>query len=222
MTDISSSVDVPAEDYPAVIQLPEFRPPAHLDGRSYSGGIDVYAQRTIQVAGLPPEELAQRLGAKAMRWTTRFGGHTFPRLIAKIAYTFLVADVGLGGIDRAYVVPGILGTTNDIGRWVGCDETEEITDPRYLHAVSIRIVNDEAIARVRLFVGHNAPEYIVVVGRVKPGTKTGNFRPSGPQGQVRVRTLADVHANSTRAPAPFLPPNHTLSIDLRPAGKPLA
>lgn len=91
-----------------------------------------------------------------MRWTTQFAGHTFLRMIAKIAYTVTVADVGLEAIDTAYVIPAILGKTNDIGRWAGCDEVETITDPRYLHGVAQQIENGEVIVRVRLFAGYRA------------------------------------------------------------------
>jgi hypothetical protein len=205
------SVDVPVEDYPAIIQFPEFLPPGYF-GRPYNSGVDVCGVRTIQVAGPSPEIVGRRLGAKRMQITTTFKGHAFPRLIAKIAYAFVVADVGLPGIDSAYVLPAILGETDDIGRWFGCDGTEYITDPRYLHGVAMQVVNGDAIVRVRLFVNFNTPEYIVAVGRLKPNAKTGNFRPSGHLGEVRTRTLAEVQAGATRAPAPSIPENHAVSV----------
>jgi hypothetical protein len=206
------SVDVPVIDYPALMQLPEFLPPAYF-GREYKGGIDPCGVPTIQAAGPPAEMLARQIGIKRIQVTTTFEGHTFPRLLAKIAYTFLVADVGLDGIETAYVLRAILGRTNDIGQWVGCDETEYITDARWLHGVSMQVIKGEAIARVRLFINCNAPEYIVVVGRLTPDAKTGNFRPSGPLGEVRTRTITDVLANATRAPTPAMPENHPPSAD---------
>jgi hypothetical protein len=208
-------VEVPLEEYPAVVQFPEFLPPAHLDGRAYTGGIQPNGVRTIQVAGPPANEVARRLAAKRIRWTTNFAGHTFLRLIAKVAYTFVVADVGLEGIATAYVVPGILGQSEDLGCWAGCDGVETIVDPSYLHGVSQQIVNDEVIVRVRLFARYQAPEYVVVVGRLHPGAPHGRFRASGPQGVTRTRTLADVQQNAQRAPDPSIPFNHALDVTVR-------
>ena len=57
-------VQVPIEDYPAVVQFPEYLPPAYLDTRPYTSGIDLCGERTIQVAGPRPEDVGRRLGAK--------------------------------------------------------------------------------------------------------------------------------------------------------------
>ncbi len=209
-------VQVPIEDYPAVVQFPEYLPPAYLDTRPYTSGIDLCGERTIQVAGPRPEDVGRRLGAKGMRWTTEFKRTTFPRLIAKVAYTFLVADVGLDSIETSYVVPAILEEADDIGRWVGCDEMHYITDLRYLHGVMQKIVNDEVFMRVRLFACYGAPEYVVVVGRLRPGAVAGKFKVSGPEGISRTRTHAEVEANAQPAPAPFMPKNHTVAVERIP------
>lgn len=206
-------VDLLVEDYPAVVQFPEFIPPAYLAGREYSGGIQPNGVRTIQVAGPPAHEVGRRLGAKSVRWITTFKGHSFPRLIAKIAYTFVVADVGLDGIEAAYVLPSIVGQSEDIGRWVGCDGTEALTDPTYLHGVAMRVKDGEVIVRVRLFASYGAPEYIVVVGRLRPGASRGKFRAVSPLGITRSRTLVDAQAGAQKAPEPFFPPNHSLDMD---------
>jgi len=127
------SVEVPVKDYPVLVHFVEFLRPAHLDTRPYAGGIDISGHRMIQVAGPDPKDVGQRLGAKRMRWVATHESHSLPRLIAKIAYTILVADVGLDGIEVAYVLPAILGQSQNIGRWVGCDEMEYITDQTVLH-----------------------------------------------------------------------------------------
>jgi hypothetical protein len=102
-------------------------------------------------------------------------------MIAKIAYTFVVADVGIEGIANAYVVPAILGQSEELGHWAGCDGVETIVDSSYLHGISQQIVSDEALVRVRLFARYQAPEYVVVVGRLDPGAPHGRFHASGPQ-----------------------------------------
>jgi hypothetical protein len=206
------SVDVPVKDYPVLVQFVEFSRPAHLDTRPYTGGIDISGCRTIQVAGPDPKEVGRRLGAKGMRWVATYERHYLPRLIAKIAYTFLVSDVGLDGIDVAYVLPAILGQSQDIGRWVGCDEMEYITDPRLLHGVSQAIVNNEVITRVRLFASYRAPEYVVAVGRVREGASRGKFKASGPEGFSRTRTNQEVQATAQRVPEPFTQPNSSQTV----------
>lgn len=215
-----AQVDLPVEDHPAVVQFLEFLPPAYLDGRQYGRGIDLSGHRMIQVAGPPAGDVARRLGAKSIRWVTTFLGNSYPRLIAKIAYTFVVADVGLQGIETAYVVPAILGQTDDIGRWVGCDGTEYLTDPSYFHGVAQQIVDGEIIVRVRLFARYRAPEYVVVVGRLRPGAIPGKFRVSGPEGVTRSRLLAEVVATAQKAPEPFMPSNQSLTINLKESTSP--
>jgi hypothetical protein len=193
-----TAVEVPVEDYPAVAMFLEYPPPAYLDGRTYAAGISVCGQRTVQVAGPPAEEVGRRLGAKKMQWTTTFLGNSFERLIAKIAYAFVVADVGLEGIEAAYVMPAILGEVDDIGHWIGCDGMEY--DPRFLHGVVMQVVDRDVIVRVRLFVNSHTPEYVVVVGRLTLDAATGKFRAVGPQGITRTRSIADVLASAQPAP----------------------
>ena len=168
----------------------------------------------MHFAGPPPEDVGRRLGAKKLRWTTNYLGHAFPRLIAKIAYAFVVADVGLTGIEAAYVLPAILGEADDIGRWFGCDKMEFITNPRYLHGVTMQVINREVIVRVRLFVNSHTPEYIVVVGRLTPDAVSGKFQAAAPVGITRTRSFTDVVANVEHAPPPSLRSNDSVSVEL--------
>lgn len=170
-------VEVPAKEYPAVIMFPEFRPPAILDGRQYESGIEIIAQTTGQVAGPPVEEVARRYGAKQVRFVATFKGHSFVRLIAKVAYGLMVADFGIDDWDEVYVLPSIMGQSEDSGRWVGCDGKRKLSArPLPLHGIDREVVNGEVIARVCLFAKFGAPEYIVVVGRVKPNAQPGRFK----------------------------------------------
>src|SRR5262245_50243861 len=210
-----TTVDVPVAKYPAVATFLEYRPSAYLDDRPYVSGISICGQRTIQLAGPPAEEIARELGAKKVQWTTNFREQSFERMIAKIAYTFVVADVGLEGIETAYLMPAILGETDDIGRWVGCDEMEYITDARYLHGVMMRVVDRDIIARVRLFVSSGTPEYVVVVGRLAADAKTGKFQDVGAQGIARRRSHADVLAAAKPAPPLSHRSNGSLSVQVK-------
>ena len=169
-------VVVPAKAYPAVIMFPEFRPPAHQDGRQYESGIEVIAQTNVQVAGPPIAEVAKRYGAQRVRFVATFRGHSFIRLIAKVAYGMMVADFGLDNWEEVYVLPSIMGKSDDSGRWVGCDGKRKLSSlPLPLHGIGREVVNGEVITRVCLFAQFGAPEYVVVVGRLKPNAQPGQF-----------------------------------------------
>ena len=85
--------------------------------------------------------------------------------------------MGLGAIKEGYVLPAILGESNDVGRWVGCDGREQITGPNYLHGVRTAVVNGDILARVRLFAQFGAPEYLVLVGKARENWSPTGFRP---------------------------------------------
>lgn len=174
---IFEEVLVPVEEYPAVIMFPGFRPPAWQDGREYVSGVEVISQLNVQVAGPPLKEVAKRYGTKQIRFVANFKGHSFLRLIAKIAYGTMVADFGLDGFEETYVLPAIMGTFDDIGRWVGCDgERKHRSRPLPLHTIGRSVVNGEVISRVSLFAKFGAPEYVVVVGRLRPNAQAGRFQ----------------------------------------------
>jgi len=164
------------DKYPAVILFPTFALPASLEKRDNIRGIDVNGLWTIQVSGPKVEQVAKELETKTLRFSPTFRGHSFPRLIAKIAYGVSVADFGLDGIETAYVLPAILGKSNDIGQWVGCDKEMHIKEPNYFHGVGRTVDNGEIIVRVRLFAQFGAPEYVVVVGRIAKGAKPGKLK----------------------------------------------
>jgi hypothetical protein len=91
----------------------------------------------------------------------------FARAIGKIAYGFAVLQLGLERIMDRYVVPAVLGEANDIGRWVGNDAVAPLGASTGLHALTIRVDAKEAHVFVRLFANFGAPEYHVVVGRIR-------------------------------------------------------
>ena len=191
-----TELDALVEDNPATVVFLEYPPPAYVDGRPYTSDVSVIGSRLVHFTGPTPDEVARGLGVKQLRVTATFHGLNFERLIAKIAYTCLVVD-GLNGVEIAYVLPAILGQTDDIGRWFGCDGMAYTTDPRYLHGVSLLVVDREVISRVRLFVDALTPEYVVVVGRLMPDAVRGKFRPTAPTGEIRnVVLLEDVLANA--------------------------
>ncbi|HXG06069.1 MAG TPA: hypothetical protein VNI77_01945 [Nitrososphaera sp.] len=120
------------------------------------------------------KELPKLYGAKTFSVTATWHGNCFERMLAKIAYGFAVAFVGLDCIEEAYVVPTILGQKDDAGRWIGCAADLKLEVGKFFHHIDLSIVNREILVRIKLFAIFNVPEYLVVVGRVSE-----NFHPSG-------------------------------------------
>ncbi len=95
----------------------------------------------------------------------------FLRLIAKIAYCFAVAKFGLSSFGENYLLPGILGNSNDLIRFVGSEGKQllyhEGLGTQADHLVSVGIDSDGIIgAQIKLFKDLQTPEYLVIVGRV--------------------------------------------------------
>ena len=160
---------LPASSAPAVAILPIFAaPPAHIDGRPYSGGIEVPGAHVFQVSGPPLGALApllnRQLGVRRLEFTATLERDTYERFLLKIAYSLAVFQLGLGVIAEPYVIPSILGGPNDMGRWLGCDGEDHL-GTEALHALSCGVFGSEIVCRIRLFASFSAPEYVVAVGR---------------------------------------------------------
>lgn len=88
-------------------------------------------------------------------------------MFAKIAYAFTVRVFGLDNIEEAYVVEAILGKTDDVGEWVGCDG-QKLLQTAGEQAIGQRVTEDREVeVRIRLFSFIETPEYVVIVGRVR-------------------------------------------------------
>jgi hypothetical protein len=121
--------------------------------------------------------VAKRYKTNRIKFIANFKGHSFLRLIAKVAYGITVSDFGLEGVEEAYVLPAIMGAADDIGRWVGCDGDRKLQSrPLPLHGFGRSVVNGDIICRVTLFAKFGAPEYIVVVGKLRPDARPGKFQ----------------------------------------------
>ena len=90
-------------------------------------------------------------------------------MLAKIAYCAVVAIVGLENIEEAYILQLILDEEyerDDIGMWIGCNNFSELEQINNQHIIRIFYKGRDAIVSIRLFADYNAPDYLVVVGRI--------------------------------------------------------
>lgn len=166
---IEQTINVHWKDQWKVIFLPVFPPPAFLDGRPYTEGIFSNRADVINIAD-DPREIAQRHNAEDVIHTMRNPlkvATAYAQLVAKIGYGLAVERFGLSGIEEAFVIPGILGESNDLGRWVGCDGQRTLPTTKYhLWATRFNVTDGVITVRVKLFASANGTEYLVVVGRI--------------------------------------------------------
>lgn len=162
--DDEDTVSLPLEDYPALLQFPLFKPPAFLTGESYEKGITLYGVDTISF-GPSPEEMAKKLGVTRIKFTQNYRHIEFARMIAKIAYGFSIAELGMRKLDDIFVLPAIRGEKDDIGRWVGIVDDTPQPSVKMLHHLKLLEDRDRGLllGDVRLFSDSQTPTYRVVL-----------------------------------------------------------
>jgi hypothetical protein len=161
-------IELPINEFPILLHFPVFEPPAYLNPNAYEKGIMVKGVLTVSF-GPRPEDVARSLGAKSISIRQYQEPVAFARMIAKIAYSFAVAEGKLSLLrGTSPVVSAILGKTDDIGRWVGT-----VTDPiekhdGLLHRILIHedAVRHLLIGEVHLFSDSETPRYGVVLGEI--------------------------------------------------------
>jgi len=164
-------IDIPIDQYPAILALPRFKLPAIIDKRSYDRGIGLNGLYHILLGRKSLREVGRELNADSLTYTVTYrgfkGGFSFARLLAKIAYGLAVARFGANVIDTAYVIPSILGKSDDVGKWVGT-EGESSSTTGCLHDARTFVENGDIYVRIRLFacLPGTCPVYLVVVGSV--------------------------------------------------------
>ncbi len=94
----------------------------------------------------------------------------FARFLAKVAYGFAVWHYGLDCIDENYIVPSIRGDDTRLGRWIGSvKEEDQLIHTKGVHLSLAGITADGTIiVRLRLLALFDTPEYIVIIGKIKP------------------------------------------------------
>jgi hypothetical protein len=167
-------INVPVDDHYSVIPLLEVGPPGifgnalhaqDLRNREYK--LHPFRIRTDEHI----DYLVKKYGADEMSVDFQIDVVGFLRMIAKIAYCIMVWRYGLNNIDEAYVLPAILGTSNDIWQWVGSDGTQAFYHQTKQMKTDHLVTNwftpeGELQSGVKLFKKSLTPEYLVVVGRL--------------------------------------------------------
>ena len=118
--------------------------------------------------GKNPNDIIKDYGATRIIIEPRSDTPTdFARMIAKIAFSMAVATGAFEDIDysQSFVLPAILGETDNIGHWVGTI-TEPITSSKYqLHRVMIYRDQEKGllVGDVQILSDSETPRYGVIL-----------------------------------------------------------
>lgn len=141
--------------------------PAYLDDRPYSCGVTVKGILQLYVGGPKLEDMAKDMSAEAIQTSTIFNGNDFERMLAKIGYGFAIAAYGVERFEDVYVLPSILGKTDDVGMWVGCPKNYMAEVSNNLHEAKVGTAGRDVHAHIRLFASCEGPWYQVIIGRLR-------------------------------------------------------
>jgi len=165
-----NTISLPLAEFPALLQLPKFEPPAIVAGWPLTKGVMVCGMETIHF-GKDPSTVLKGLGATTMRQTTTIDAPAFARMLAKIGYSYAVGVLGPLPLEEVPVLSFIRGDKDDGNVWLGSvDFQTESEHQGALHALTIGeyLLRDKPncrlrVARVKLFASSGATGYEVVV-----------------------------------------------------------
>ena len=163
---VQERVMLPLDEYPILLHFPIFPPPAFLNPSGYTNGIRIKGIATVSF-GPKPAEVSRNLGATSSSLTQDLKPVSFARVIAKIAYACAAAERALDKIrGDPFVLPAILGNTDDIGRWVGTITDHLQAFDGQLHRILIHEDRQKGllIGDVQLFSDSQTPRYGVILG----------------------------------------------------------
>jgi len=150
--------------HPAPVVFPVFELPGFLSARKAMISPQV---RSVRLIARPAQvkALASATGADGFNVPLPDRG-IFARFLAKVALGFAVACVGFDRFEEVFVKNAILGTSEDVGTWVGSTEDQPVGRGSGVHELSAELANDILSVKIRLFAQLKTPEYLVIVGRI--------------------------------------------------------
>lgn len=161
---VEEVVHLPFEEHPVLLAFPVFSLPALLDSEGYSHGVRMKGIASISF-GRSPMAVRDALGVDDFRITQNYRIAEFARMIAKIAYSYAVAE-GFVQIDAGLppLTTAILGGTEDIGVYVGTFSDPLRREPGRLHTIGLHEDHERGLryGSVKLFADAPTPHYGVM------------------------------------------------------------
>jgi hypothetical protein len=143
-----------------IAMFPEYPLPAFFAPDNYKGGVNLIGISTISF-GPDFRDLFKKYRIKTISPKSTHKIPDFERMVAKIGYCAAIAAYGL-----------------DIGFWMGCDREGSIVPllgkQSEKNIIVLHILKNTSndtrhvLARIKFFASSDAPEYIVIVGTLKP------------------------------------------------------
>lgn len=167
--DSEETIELPIDRYPILLHFPVFSPPALIDPEGYTSGIRIKGAVTIGY-GPTPEQVMRDLGVTKIRINQTLDPINFARMIAKIAYAYAAAEDQIRFLKAdSTVIPGILGDSEDIGRWVGTLTEPLQAHKGHLHRISMTQDYSRGllVGEVQLFSDVQTPSYGVILGYLR-------------------------------------------------------
>ncbi len=162
---IKSVRQVPLRNAFKIIELPIFKAPSTLDGRALEDPIECISKDQFLLVERR-EDLAKRIGVDEV-CPPHCDPEVFARFVAKCSYGYAIERYGIEAFESIYVRSAILGTTKDIGRWVGSPDTRELPIRKTPMSGGFKILPDnDVLVRIKLFPRFDGAEYITVVGKM--------------------------------------------------------
>lgn len=159
-------------EHPGILQLPLLEPPGILTGRPETTGVSICGSEMIYF-GKNPFEAARDLGVKTLEGSVDWDVTSFARMVAKIGYSFAVANAGPLTRSNVPILPLILGTVDNASFWLGSAQFKlRVEEQAPTHALGYTLIPDPhdktkrlLVVLVKLFVPSGATGYLVVVNR---------------------------------------------------------
>lgn len=163
--------EISIEDGFCTIHLPIFAAPLALGGRAKENKLD-----SIEIIGIDTlhignaVEVIQDHSATGIEIQTKLDIFSFIRMLAKIAYSYYVAEKGVFPLIESPVLPIAINRHSFAKQWIGCLEDHPLAKlgSKALHLLDINeCVGDDgsiaSVVRIKLFSATSGPTYSVLV-----------------------------------------------------------
>lgn len=158
LTESGERINLLENEYPPVMVMIVLEPAGKLVGLERVTG----SEQKIRIW---MRSLAQR-SHPAQTVRQRFAHFHFAMMLAKIGYSFAVAERGMGGFEGSEIRELLAGNRDDVYNFIGGSIGGERLTDRFLHHLALRERGEWLTAIVHLFASYQAPPYEVVVGRI--------------------------------------------------------
>lgn len=163
----TGTAQIPVAEHPTMLFVYKFAEPTIL--RCFPPDVENFKWLPIAISSHQELNDFAKNNHWDLRAKVRVVPEDFARMLAKIAYSYTIAELGLGSFRPApLLLDVILGRTTNVAYVVGGDWEIPPPDPRGVHLLQMtcRVATNGAliIIEIRLFPAFETPHYRVVVG----------------------------------------------------------